>query len=70
MFGLKISEVFVTLTLGRQFMRTKIFSEIEKHGFSKIEKKNRSMYYVAVYSKLPELSCNSYLIFEKIRPIY
>ena len=38
MFGLKISEVFVTLTLGRQFMRTKIFSEIEKHGFSKIEK--------------------------------
>ena len=39
MFGLKISEVFVTQTLGRQFMRTKnTLSEIEKHGFSKIEK--------------------------------
>ena len=39
MFGLKISEVFVTLMLGRQFMRTKnILSEIEKNGFSKIEK--------------------------------
>ena len=40
MFGLKISEVFVTQKLGRQFMRTKnILREIEKHGFSKIEKK-------------------------------